>query len=254
VQHLSTTIYRNEFAYSFEKFATRMKTAFTVLEKHGEPYAETAKVKMLHDHIQVPGNNLIQIAKSQLLDQHGTSFSAAVSYMSRKVAEIFPEAFDQDLCQDNQRKRNVSEARMQHARNRARGMGRNRNGNDRGGRWRGSGPRDGRNRGRGDRSGGRGATLINGINVSDPHRTFTALEFQTLGASGSRHVTMMHEQRGAHGTTVPDAGGIRNANVSEATVSAQDADRVSSNEPHTVNQRGGRNGARFGQAAYNSRS
>jgi hypothetical protein len=92
---LSTTIYRNEFAYSFEKFATRMKTAFTVLEKHGEPYAETAKVKMLHDRIQVPGYNLIQIAKSQLLDQHGTSFSAAVSYMSRKVAEIFPEAFDQ---------------------------------------------------------------------------------------------------------------------------------------------------------------
>jgi hypothetical protein len=30
--------------------------AFTVLEKHGEPYAETAKVKMLHDWIQVLGN------------------------------------------------------------------------------------------------------------------------------------------------------------------------------------------------------
>jgi hypothetical protein len=72
-----------------------------VLEKHGEPYAEMAKVKMLHDRIQVPGNNLIQIAKSQLLDQHGTGFSAAVSYMSRKVAEIFPEAFDQDVRQDN---------------------------------------------------------------------------------------------------------------------------------------------------------
>jgi hypothetical protein len=95
---LSTTVYRNEFAYSFEKFATRMKTAFTVLEKHGKPYAETAKVKMLHDHIQVPGNNLIQIAKSQLLNQHGTSFSTPVSYMLRKVADIFPEAFDQDVC------------------------------------------------------------------------------------------------------------------------------------------------------------
>jgi hypothetical protein len=146
---------------------------------------------------------------------------------------------------------------MQRARNRARGMGRNRNGNERGGRWRGSGPRDGRNWGRGDRSGGRGATVINGINVSDPHCTFTALEFQTLGASGRRYVTMMREQRGAHGTTVSAAGGIRNANVSETTVSAQDAERVSSNEAHVsnaVNQRGGRNGARFGQAAYNNRS
>jgi hypothetical protein len=46
---LSTSVYQNEFAYSFEKFATRLKTAFTVLEKHGEPYAETAKVKMLYD-------------------------------------------------------------------------------------------------------------------------------------------------------------------------------------------------------------
>jgi hypothetical protein len=143
---------------------------------------------------------------------------------------------------------------MQRARNHARGMGRSRNGNDRGGRWRGSGPRDGRNWGRGDCSGGRGATLINRINVSDPHHTFTALEFQTLGASGRWYVTMMREQRGAHGTTVPDADGIRNANVSEATVGAQDADRVTSNEPHTLNQRSGRNGARFGQAAYNNRS
>jgi hypothetical protein len=41
---LTNTNYQNEYTYTFERLATRMKTAFTVLEKHGEPYAETAKV------------------------------------------------------------------------------------------------------------------------------------------------------------------------------------------------------------------
>jgi hypothetical protein len=59
-----------------------------VLEKHSEPYAETAKVKMLHDQIQVLGNNLIQIAKSQLLDQHRGNFTTAVSYMSESCRDI----------------------------------------------------------------------------------------------------------------------------------------------------------------------
>jgi hypothetical protein len=87
-----------------------------------------------------------------------------------------------DLCRENQRKRNVSEARMQRARNQARGPGRNRG--DRGGSWRGTEHQGGRNRGRHDRQGGRGSTMINRVDISDPHRTFTAIEFQNLGASG----------------------------------------------------------------------
>jgi ligand-binding sensor protein len=64
---LSNTNYQNEYTYTFEQFATRMKTVFTVLEKHGEPYAETAKVCMLCDRIQMEGNQHIQIAKSQAM-------------------------------------------------------------------------------------------------------------------------------------------------------------------------------------------
>jgi hypothetical protein len=40
---LSNTNYRNEYAYTFERFATRMKAAFAMLEKHSEPYAEWQK-------------------------------------------------------------------------------------------------------------------------------------------------------------------------------------------------------------------
>jgi hypothetical protein len=105
---LSNTNYWNEYTYTFEQFATRMKTAFTMLEKHSEPYAETAKVRMLCDQIEMEGNQCIQIAKLQVMDVHANNVSNAVAYMMRKVAEIFPEAFDLDVRCDAQRKWNVS--------------------------------------------------------------------------------------------------------------------------------------------------
>jgi hypothetical protein len=121
---LSNTNYRNQYTYTFERFATRMKTAFTVLEKHGEPYAETAKVRMFCDQIQMEGNQRIQIAKSQVMDAHANNFSKAVAYMTRKIAEIFHEAFDMDVRPEARRKANVSE--MQSKRGRGRRGGRNR--------------------------------------------------------------------------------------------------------------------------------
>jgi hypothetical protein len=113
------------YTYLFERFATRMKTAFTVLEKHGEPYAETAKVRMLCDRIQMEGNQRIQITKSQVMDAHANNFSEAVAYMTRKIAEIFPEAFDMDVRREARRKQTVSEIRSEIGRGR-RGGGRNR--------------------------------------------------------------------------------------------------------------------------------
>jgi hypothetical protein len=59
-----------------------MKTAFTVLKKHSEPYAETAKVQMLCDRIQMEGNQRIQIAKLQVMDAHANNFSNAVACMT----------------------------------------------------------------------------------------------------------------------------------------------------------------------------
>jgi hypothetical protein len=115
---LTNTNYRNEYTYTFERFATRMKTAFTVLEKHGEPYAETAKVQVLCDQIQMEGNQHIQIAKSQVMDAHANNFSEDVAYMTRKIAEIFPEAFDMDVRHEARRKRNVSEIRSERGRGR----------------------------------------------------------------------------------------------------------------------------------------
>jgi hypothetical protein len=47
-----------------------MKTAFTVLEKHGKLYAATAKVFMLCNIIQMEANQQVQISKSQMMDMH----------------------------------------------------------------------------------------------------------------------------------------------------------------------------------------
>jgi hypothetical protein len=122
---LTNTNYQNEYTYTFKRFATRMKTTFTVLEKHGEPYAETPKVQMLCDRIQMEGNQRIQIAKLQVMDAHANNFSKAVAYMMRKIAEIFPEVFDMDVRREARRKRNVSEILSKRGRGR-RGGGRNR--------------------------------------------------------------------------------------------------------------------------------
>jgi hypothetical protein len=78
-----------------------MKTAFTVLKKHGEPYTETAKVRMLFDCVQMDSNQQMQIAKSQVMDIYANNFTSAVAYLAQKVAEIFPEAFDLDMHRDN---------------------------------------------------------------------------------------------------------------------------------------------------------
>jgi hypothetical protein len=64
------------------------KTAFTVLEKHSEPYAETAKVRMFFDCVQMDSSQQMQIAKSQVMDTYANNFTGAVAYLAWKVAEI----------------------------------------------------------------------------------------------------------------------------------------------------------------------
>jgi hypothetical protein len=184
---LDSSLYRNEFTFSFERFSTRMKMAFTVLEKHGEPYAEMTKVKMLNDRIQIPNNGQIQIAKSNMMDMHPNNFNDAVGYMAKKVTEIFPDAFDADTRRDHRRKRNVSEARSGRGRGRPRRGGRRgRDGREsRDGGRTGNGGRSQRGRARTEgNSGGRRVTWMNGIDVTDVRRVFTDEEFQCLGASG----------------------------------------------------------------------
>jgi hypothetical protein len=100
--------------------------------------------------------------------------------------------------------------------------------------------------------------MINGVDISNPHRTFTAIEFQNLGASGRQYITMMREQAGSNTMAGNVMGGSRSLSVNEASMSIQAAAAESvQSDVHgnaAINPRGGRNGARFGQAAHNNRS
>jgi hypothetical protein len=261
---LTNTNYWNKYTYTFERFATRMKTDFTVLEKHGEPYVETAKVRMLCDWIQMEGNQRIQIAKSQVMDPHANNFSEAVAYMTRKIAEIFPEAFDMDVCREAQQKQTVSEIRSERGRGR-RGGGRNRarmgnvnqaqrgRGNVRSFRGQGRGRwNDGHNRS-GNGPGQGNPTIMNSMDISDPRRTFSDVEFQQLGPNGRRHITTIRENDnnsrtvneivawyyGPAHATPGGYGGIMELPQGLPPLPA------SVNE---ANARGGRHGARFGRA------
>jgi hypothetical protein len=132
------------------------------------------------------GNQRIQIAKSQVMDAHANNFSEAVAYMTRKIAEIFPEAFDMDVRREARRKGNVSEIRSERGHGRRGGRNRARMGNaNQAQRGRGI-VQSFRGQGHGrwnegyNRSGygpGRGNPMMNGVDISDPLRTFRNVEF-----------------------------------------------------------------------------
>ena len=84
--------YKNEATYPFEKYATRLKQAYTTLEKHGQGIIPQRQVKTLCDGIQVPNSVEMTVAKQHMLDSLRTDFTAAVNYMSLKIAETFPAA------------------------------------------------------------------------------------------------------------------------------------------------------------------
>jgi hypothetical protein len=136
----------------------------------------------------------MQIAKSQVMDTYANNFTGAVAYLAWKVAEIFPEAFNLDMCRDNRRKGTVAEMRSEQGRGRRGAKNRAQIGT--GGRYgqtqhgRGSAQgfrRQGRSgwpNGTNDHCCGRGYPfLINGVDVSDPRRNFGNIEFQQLGPS-----------------------------------------------------------------------
>eukprot|EP00957_Ditylum_brightwellii_P039993 3027033-Ditylum_brightwellii.AAC.1 len=89
---LKTSHYRNEYAFPFAKFATKLKRAYTVLEAHSYAFTDSKKVETLYEKLQVTNLQWFKIAKSSMLDNHRNNFEQAVTYKSQKVTEIFSEA------------------------------------------------------------------------------------------------------------------------------------------------------------------
>ena len=82
--------YKNESSFSFEKYSTRLKRAFTMLEQYNQPKGEREKVKILLGQINT---NNMQFTSDICIcrDSHLNTFNDACTYMSRQIATIFPQ-------------------------------------------------------------------------------------------------------------------------------------------------------------------
>ena len=240
--------YKNERSMSFEKYTELLTKAFITLDKDpDEAYSGRQKVNKLLEGIQSTDVEL-QSCKAVISSQYPANFAGACAYFSQQVSRIHGGA---QLETQRYRKRRISEL------NTSRG---GHHGGRGGGRSRFGGRGGGRSRGRGDggRGGGRG-TVINGVDVSDPTRSFTAEEWESLQYNGGRAYVMQAPdrmaRRGGRGRGRGRHGGRYSQRNTSEVESSERQDEQQGQEREQQgngrnNERGGRNGRGFGHGAY----
>jgi transposase-like protein len=172
---LDTVHYRNERSMSFERCTEIMTKCFNTLHKDpNQRYSNCQKVEKLLKAIRCTDPELL--AAKAIIDQNfPCNFIGACGCFSQQVARIHGPA-QLEYWQSRHRKRGISAVDTRPTRG---GRGRGRFGNRSGGRGNGRGDH---RRGRGGHS--YGNHVINGIDVSDPNRSFTAQEWEALGPNG----------------------------------------------------------------------
>ena len=82
--------YKNESLFTFEKYSTRLKKAFSTLEQYNQPKSEREKVEILLSQINTSDQRLVT-AIGICRDSHNRTFEDACTYMSQQVAIIYPQ-------------------------------------------------------------------------------------------------------------------------------------------------------------------
>ena len=82
--------YRNESSFSFEKYSTRLKSAFTTLATYNQPKSEIEKVEILLDQINTNDTRLVT-SLGICRDRHATTFEDACTYLSKEITTIYPQ-------------------------------------------------------------------------------------------------------------------------------------------------------------------
>jgi hypothetical protein len=152
--------YRNETSFSFERYITRMSECFELMEDNHQGYSEAQKVKKMLDGV-VSTNAEVVAIKAVVRSTHPTDFNSASTLMAGQIALLYPAA-----STDVRNKRKISAVAQ--------------------GRGRGRGRCGGRNAGGRGGGGGRHGNpqILNGVDVSDPMRSFTSDEWKRLRESG----------------------------------------------------------------------
>lgn len=98
---------------------------------------------------------------------------------------------------------------------------------------------------------------MNGVDISDPRRNFSDVEFQQLGPNGRRHITTIRENDNTSRTVNEIVARYSHYGPAHATPGGYGGNMELPQGlpplPASVNEgnaRGGRHGARFGRAAY----
>jgi hypothetical protein len=237
--------YRNERSMSFERCTEIMTKCFNTLHKDvDQRYSDRQKVEKLLKAIRCQDTELLA-AKVVIDQQYSRNFIGACGYFSQQVARIHGPA-QLEYKQNKNKKRGIYAVDSRAGRG---GRGRSRHG----GRNNTRGGRGGRS-GRPGRGGGRASHVINGIDVSDPNRSFTAQEWEALGPNGGRATVMQMRERTAGRASNRDATrgrgrGPGERNASAITVEEYNDDDQTTLTVDTRSDRGGRNGRGFGRGA-----
>ena len=243
--------YKNERALTFEKYTEKITRAFAILNKdRDERLSSRQQVEALLNCIRTSDSEL-QASKAVITQSYLDDLTGAYAHFSSQVSRLHGSV---QLEARRYAKRKISET--------SRGGGRD------GGRGRGRGrfSHGGRRGGHGGR-GGRGddhCTKINGIDVSDPNRSFTSEEWEALSFNGGRAYVMQARERMAgrgSGRGRADQGrgrGGRSIHMTQVQFQddQEDQQRNTGTQASSLTQstdtdeRGGRNGTGFGRGAY----
>ena len=87
---INSAHYKNESAFTFEKYSTVLRKAFSTLETYNQPKCEKEKVEILLNQINTSDTRLISTI-AICRDQHSRTFDDACTYMSQQIAVIYPQ-------------------------------------------------------------------------------------------------------------------------------------------------------------------
>ena len=252
-EEISRLHYKDEKVYPFERYVTKLKENFFILAKDkDEALTSKQQVEVLMRGIKSSDASIVA-AKTNVYKDYRSDFSAATSFLSGLISNVHSAAQLDYANRNSGKRRYVSAINSNDGRG---GRGRARRGGGRYEQQRGGRGRDG-NRGRGNRGGTR-RSYINNVDVTDPHRNFTADEWERLGSM--RAVVLQMRSNNATGRGGRDGrgrgdSGQRNASsTTTATTTTVPTEAITQNEQSTVvsemTERGSQNGRSFGRGAY----
>ena len=221
----------NELVFPFETFSTKFLKALKVLNKSpNHAVAPGAQVDMLMQKMSGVSNTSIQAAMELVASKHRDNVHGCINELSTTIAKRLRDQVHMRDRKGDEKRRKIADV--------------NRRTDASGGRGRGRGGRlqPGRHGGRGGRGGrGTGGKMeINGVDVSDPSRTFTPDEMTQLGKVGRDYV---FAKRQSNKSSIPKQA----RNTSEASVHHNP---TSTDQPRDTDdgkkEKGAKNGAKFG--------